>query len=339
MKKRVLLVAMLQLFMVLGGCSSDSGNDSSSVDKQKITADYVADVASTSDFVISNDNRVYLYGEKDFELKEIDLTGKVTSLKAFLDANFLNSRLSISKTGEIFLISPESDLNKDKIFRFENNFKELNIFYTMKPVSSPFATKIKLTSIAENKDNTYFVYDFNNKQMKRFIPELNGDVFVAGSEKREIKDGTGLNAGFSIVTKILSQNNVLYLIDNFDPGNSEKSFSSNIRKLEYVNNEWKVTTLLSSTTETFIDLAFDSKNEFYVLIKDKGISKLNLQSNTLSAFKEGQFEVRKENHFYGFPSKDIQSMKIKGDDIYITYANYLIKISDFQTKFAAAEKK
>jgi hypothetical protein len=336
MKKKVLLAAMLQLFMVLGSCSSDSEKDSNPVDKRTITAEYVVNVPYTSDFVIGNDNTVYQFGERDFELKKIDLTGKVSSLKAFSDAVFYNSKLSISKTDEIFVIAPWNDLNKDKIYRFEKNFSELNLFYTMKPISSPFAAGIRLWSIAENNDNTYFVYDFNNKQIKRFIPELNGDVFVAGSEKNEIKDGTGLNAGFSVVTKILPQNNILYLIDNLDSGNGVSFLNSNIRKLEYINNEWKVTTILSSTTETFVDIAFDSKNELYVLIEDKGIAKLNLQNNTLASFKEGQFDVRKDNSFYGFPSADIKAIRIKGNDIYIANSDYLIKISDFQTKFAAA---
>jgi hypothetical protein len=338
MEKRILLVAVLQLFLVLNSCSSDSGNDSGSTLQEKIIVDYVTDMPYTGDFVIDSDNTVYQFGNSDGELKKIDLEGKITPLKSFINLVASGSKLSTLKLGEILVISPFNNGDYDKIYRFENNFSELNPFYTMKPISSPFASKIRVFSICNNNDNTYFVFDYSNRQIKRFVTELNTDVFVAGSEKNEIKDGTGLNAGFSTVTKIIPQNNILYLIDNLDTGNGVSFSSSNIRKLEYVNNEWKVTTLSSTTTETYIDIAFDSKNELYVLIKDKGISKLNLQNNTLSSFKEGQLELKKGNTMYGFPSSSIKGIKIKGNDMYISNDYSLIKISDFQTKFAAAQK-
>ncbi|KQB40394.1 hypothetical protein [Flavobacterium aquidurense] len=338
MKKRILLVAVLQLFMVLGSCSSDSGDDSTSNSKKEIIVDYVANVSYTVDFVINDDNTAYQFGNSDAELKKIDSEGKITSLNKFADLLSTGSKLSVSKSGEILLISPFNNGDYDKIYRFEKNFSELNPFYTMKAISSPFAAKIRLYSICNNNDNTYFVFDYGNKQIKRYLPELGSDVFVAGSEKNEIKDGTGLNAGFSTVSRIISQNNVLYLIDNLDQGNGAAISNSSIRKLEYVNNEWKVTTLTSTATETYIDIAFDSKNELYVLVKNKGISKLNLQNNTLSTFKEGQLEFKKENTFYGFPSASVKAMKIKGNTMYLASDNELVKISDFQTKFAATEK-
>lgn len=342
MKRKILVLAVLQLFMVLGSCSSDSGDNSGQNPDEKkgsIKADYITDIASTDDFVINNDNTIYHIGQRNYiELKKIDLEGKVTSLKTF-DYSYSESQLSFSKSGDIFLINRfTNSLESDKIYRFENNFSELNPFYTMKPISSPFANKIKLMSICNNNDNTYFVFDYGNKQIKRFVPELSGDVFVAGSEKNEIKDGTGLNAGFGAVTRIISQNNILYLIDNLYEDTSSAFVSSNIRKLEFVNNEWKVTTLISSTTETYIDIAFDSKNELYVVIKNKGISKLNLQNNTLSLFKEGEIKVWKDNFNYSNSSQNIERMKIKENDIYLILSGNFIKISDFQTKFAAVEK-
>lgn len=344
MKKRILVAAALQLFMVLGSCSSDSGNDSTPV-QEEIKADYITDVSYADDFVIDGNNNVFLAGQisgevPSYPFRKIDADGKVTTLKSLDYINFNLSKLSISKEGEILLIARNSTENSNKIFRFDNNFSELNPFYTMKPLSSPFASKIKLISICNNNDNTYFVYDYNNLQIKRFIPELNGDVFVAGSGKKEIKDGTGLNAGFGYVTKIISQNNVLYLIDNMTTGAASTFVSSNIRKLEYVNNEWKVSTLISTTNEDayYSDIAFDSKNDLYVLVRGKGIYKLNLLDNTLSLFKDGEFKVGKGDTHSSLDYKDIDMMKIKGTDMYLGIRSYLIKISDFQTKFATAEK-
>ncbi|GIQ60835.1 hypothetical protein Flavo103_39710 [Flavobacterium collinsii] len=60
----------------------------------------------------------------------------------------------------------------------------------------------------------------------------------------------------------------MYLIDNMSTGASSAFVSSNISKLEYVNNEWKVSTLISTTNVVayYRDIAFDSKNDLYVLV-------------------------------------------------------------------------
>lgn len=338
MKKRILLLAILQVFLVLNSCSSeDKPTIPTEEIKGEIKADYISQVSFTDDIVVNDDNMVYQIGQVDFsiELKKIDLEGKVTSVKKLNYPNFGESSLSTSKDGNILLVARYHESDSDKIFRFENNFSDLNPFYTMKAISSPFANKIKLTAICNNNDNTYFVYDYNNKQMKRFVPELNTDVLVAGSEKNEIKDGIGLNASFGFVSKIISQNNILYIIDNLYTGESSTFTSSNIRKLEYVNNEWKVTTLILSNSDTYIDIAFDSQNELYVLLGNKGISKLNLQNNTLSTFKDGELLVGKGTIHQPTSYKSITKMNIKGNDMYILLANStLVKISDFQSKLS-----
>lgn len=342
MKNRILLLAVLQLVLIMSGCSSDSGDGSTQVIEEikgEIKVDYIADVSYTDDFVINNDKIVYKIGQEDLtvKLKKIDLEGKVTVLKTLDFSKFYGSSLSTTKDGNILLIPSFHDTDRDKIFRFENNFSELNPFYLMKPISSPFASKIRLMSICDNNDNTYFVFDYNNGQMKRFLPELNTDVFVAGSGKNGIQDGAGLNASFGYISKIISQNNILYIIDNLYSGAASTFVSSSIRKLEYVNNEWKVSTLISTTNADayYTDMAFDSKNELYVLVNNKGISKLNLQDNTLSLFKDGDLIVVKGTTYYSSSYQSITRMKIKGNDMYLILASSsLIKISDFQSKLS-----
>ncbi|WP_173964910.1 hypothetical protein [Flavobacterium collinsii] len=51
-------------------------------------------------------------------------------------------------------------------------------------------------------------------------------------------------------------------------GASTAFVSSNISKLEYVNNEWKVSTLISTTNVVayYHDIVFDCKNDLYVLV-------------------------------------------------------------------------
>ncbi|OAZ05259.1 hypothetical protein [Flavobacterium succinicans] len=349
MKKRILLVGALQLFMVLGSCSSDSDNNipvkKEELQKGEIKADFIFS-NSVDDFVINNDDTVFFIGQtpndKDYRIKfqKIDKNGNLTLLNGISNSNFFTNRLAVTPTGDFLLI----DTVTDKIFRFESNFTELNPFYTMKPISSPFASKIRLTAITENNDNTYFVFDYNNKQMKRFVPELNTDVFVAGSGKNEIVDGAGLDASFGNVTRIISKNNALYLIDNLRTGTPSTFISSNIRKLEYVNNQWKVTTLISTTNKdaSYNDIAFDSKNDLYVSVREKGVYKLNLSDNTMSLFKDGELKVvafgKNSSSRITVDFNYLKSFKFKNNDLYLGTSFELIKISDFQTKFAAAEK-
>jgi len=353
MKKKILLAAVLQLFMVLGSCSSDSNSGDTVEDKEKlqegeIKADFISPY-SVSDFVINTDNTVSFIGQspndKDYPIKfqKIDKDGNLTLLKGISSYNFLSTRLAVTPTGDFLLISYNHDTDTDKIFHFENNYTELNPFYTMKPISSPFASKIRLTAITENNDNTYFVFDYGNRQIKRFVAELSTDVFVAGSGKNAIVDGAGIDAGFGSVSKIISQNNVLYLIDNMSEGAASTFVSSNIRKLEYVNNQWKVSTLLSTTVneDRFRDIVFDSKNDLLVL-KGKGIYKLNFSDNTLSLFKDGEIKVasfgKNSSYRLTVDFNYLESFKIKNDDLYLATSSNLIKISDFQSKFAAVKK-
>lgn len=347
MKKRILLVAVLQLFLTLNSCSSDSGSSPTNEPEEikgEIKIDYKVSKPN-SDFVVSNDNSVYIVGQDEnadynIHLQKVDLKGVVSKLKTVKFTDFFKSILSITNLDEVLLISPSNDADINKIFRFENNFSELNPFYTMKAISSPFASKIRLTTICNNNDKTYFVFDYNAKNIKRVITDLNGDVFVAGSGKEEIKDGKGLSAGFSYVTRIISLNNVLYLIDSEYDSGTATYLNSTIRKLEYLNNEWNVTTLVSSTTDHYKDIAFDSKNDLYVLIQNKGIFKLNLQNNNLSPFKEGETKIANGKNHQILELQYAEMMKIKNNDLYLLDRySALIKISDFQTKFAAAAEK
>jgi len=350
MKRKILVLAVLQLFMVLGSCSSDSENNNApektdELQKGEVKADFIASY-SADDFVINNDDTAFFVGQtndKDYFIKfqKIDKSVNLTLLKGITNINFLSSRLAVTPTGDFLIIAYNDPVDGEKIFRFENNYTEMNLFYTLKPISSPFASKIKLTAITGNNDNTYFVFDQANRQIKRFLPELNSDVFVAGSGKNEIVDGTGLDAGLGSVSKIISHNNVLYFIDNLYTENTLTS--SNLRKLEYVNNQWKVSTLLSTTviTDSFRDIVFNSNNDFLVL-KGEGIYKLNLLDNTLSLFKNGEIKVvafnKNSSSRMTVDFGSVKSFKIKNNDLYLSTTTNFIKISDFPTKFAAAEK-
>ncbi|MFH6990494.1 hypothetical protein ACHRVW_22375 [Flavobacterium collinsii] len=58
----------------------------------------------------------------------------------------------------------------------------------------------------------------------------------------------------------------------------------------------------------------------------------------MSLFKDGEFKVGKGDTHFSLDYKDIRMMKIKGNDLYLEIRLYLIKISDFQSKFAVTAK-
>jgi hypothetical protein len=332
MKKRILAVAIVQISMLLVGCSGDSSEPQQEMTPTGIKADFITTYNNIGDFVIDDNNSVYTIDDKTF--RKIDLDGKETILKNLDDSNL--RKITLADNGNILLITAENFAETNKIYRFENNFTELNSFYTMKPISSPSASKIRLTSITKDDKNTYFVYDYNGKNMKRFLPDLATDVFVAGSGKEEVVDGAGLDAGFGSVIKMVFLNKAFYFIDI-------KNATSYIRKLEYVNDKWVVTTLTSTSTpnEFYKDIAIDSNNDLYVLVWGKGICKLNLLNNTMSTFMDALNvgvwvkNIKDNVNTYDQKTLDfkhINGFKFKNNDLYIL-TNQLIKVSDYKKKF------
>lgn len=338
MKKRILVVAVLQLFLVLGGCSSDSGDDSappSVVIEGEIKVDYGVNVSPSVGygFVVNNDNTVFFTeqyqqnGQYKIRLGKIDVTGKVTTLSDLDIAKFFNNELCNTSSGDIVLFTYDPSYG-NLLYRFENNYTTLSSFYTMMP-NGPFGGAVRLGSICNASTATtesYFVFDYGIKSIKRIVVgSVNTDILVAGSEKQEIKDGVGLNASFFGISQMIWKNNILYVIDR-DYGKV-----STVRKMEQTPAGWKVTTLASTTTDIYENIGVDSQNNLYVLLKDKGIYKLDPLNNTLSVYKDGVIKIDKP-YREGINLKEVGFMNIKNDDLYIGRMGVLRKISNFRTK-------
>jgi hypothetical protein len=300
---------------------------------------------SISNLTVNTDNSVYaiLYdplpqGGVQYTLKKITQTAEVTDLGVFKGigenqlmgiANSSNGNLFVTSTGYY-----DSKSSAGKVFSYNNNFSLLNT-YTMSVPNSPNPPTVNLTNICNYGDDTYFVFDGTISSMKRYFPNQNLDAFIAGANTTgtsEIVDGIGLNAKFLGVSKIISENNIVYVIDG----------TKAIRKIEDTSKGWKVTTLIASTTDVYKSIAIDSQNNFYVLVEKKGIYKLDTQTNTLSGFKSGVMDVNyitsvpqstfTINNQYTINFNNVQSMFIKNDDLYLEEEHALFKISNFQSK-------
>jgi hypothetical protein len=79
-----------------------------------------------------------------------------------------------------------------------------------------------------------------------------------------------------------------------------------------------------------------------VSVREKGVYKLNLSDNTMSLFKDGELKVvafgKNSSSRLTVDFNYLKRIKFIKNDLYIETSSSLIKISDFQTKFAAAEK-
>lgn len=335
MKNKILGVVILQVVLLFSSCSSDSGDNpvtTPEVIEGEIKVDYGVgvDTFTSSGFVVNEDNTVFFtekYDSSKIRLGKIDVTGKVTILSDLDKSKFYDNKLSNTASGDIVLFTYNSDYG-NLLYRFENNYTTLSPFYTMKP-NGPFGGTVRLSSICNASTPTmesYFVFDYGIKSIKRIVVgSVNNDILIAGSQKQEIKDGVGLDASFFEISQMIWKNEILYMIDR----NYGKV--STVRKMEQTAAGWKVTTLVSTTTDIYQNIGIDSQNNLYVLLKDKGIYKLDPLNNTLSVYKDGVIKIDKP-YRVGINLKEVNFMNIKNDDLYIGGMGTLRKISNFRTK-------
>lgn len=335
MKKGIALLIVLQVALLFSSCGSDSGDIpviAPEVIEGEIKVDYGVGVDTfiMGGFVINEDNTVFFtekYDGDKIRLGKIDVTGKITILSDLDKSKFYDNKLSNTASGNIVLFTYNDDYG-NLLYRFENNHTILSPFYTMKP-NGPFGGAVRLSSICNASTSTaesYFVFDYGIKSIKRIVVgAVNTDVLIAGSEKQEIKDGVGLDASFYSIAQMIWKNEVLYLIDR-DFG---KVFT--VRKMEQTTAGWKVTTLVSTTTDIYQNIGIDLQNNLYVLLKDKGIYRLDPLNNTLSVYKDGVIKIDKP-YRGSINLKEVNFMNIKNDDLYIGGMGTLRKISNFRTK-------
>jgi hypothetical protein len=335
MKKRIALLTVLQVALLFNSCSSDSGDDSiiaPEVIEGEIKVDYGVSLETfgMGGFVVNEDNTVFFTAKQGIEIRlgKVDVTGKITMLSDLDTSKFYDNEISNTASGEIVLFTYNSNYG-NLLYRFENNFKSLTPFYTMKP-NGPFGGAVRLSSICNaSTPNTesYFVFDNGIKSIKRImVGSVNNDILIAGTQKQEIKDGVGLDAGFFSISQMIWKNEILYFMDR-DYG----KMVFTVRKMEQTAAGWKVTTLVSTTTDQYEYIGIDSQNNLYVLLKGKGIYQLDPLKNTLSVYKDGVIKIDKP-YRQSINLKEAYFMNIKNDDLYIGGMGSLRKISNFRTK-------
>ncbi|AIN75030.1 hypothetical protein O8E88_000978 [Flavobacterium psychrophilum] len=327
MKKLALLLATL----IVLSCSKNEPED---LFKNYLTVDYDVDFYAANrnnqiefnDLTITSTNDVYLLLDDRTNSKA--LLSKVSSNGAKSEVlnnlrGFLGNGINITSTlnDKLFFNSDGAD-NRNKIFSYDNI--QLNS-YVMIDNGPNYINKAQNTAMSRYSNNSIVVFDNNNKTLKFYLPENNLESTIAGSGNASVVDGNGLSASFKSISKIVCRDNKIYVIDDY----------TNLRKIEFINNAYKVTTLVSNYNSTIEDIAIDSNNDIYASVNGQGILKLNNTTNTFESFKTGSVNtITPDKTKTGFISwsNGVTGMYINENDLYILNGVRLIKISNFKSK-------
>lgn len=335
MTKKIFSLFLTVLCVSLYSCSEDNP-DQYDPTKDMVEIDYIVDLGYFKDLTINKkDGAVYAlaYDQTattiNMSLKKISPNGSLTIVKG-LDGGYLGNNMKITGTnnGKLYWTTDIS-YHSNEILSFSNDFSKIESI-SMRPASGPFAPTPQLTSILAYENNSLVVFDVAYRQLKRYYSDLSAELLMAGSEKNEIKDGIGLDAGFSFVNRILSHDGTLYVLDNF----------RNIRKVEKQESLPKVTTILSNYSEEIKDIAIDvdgniyatTYNGFYILKKDA--NNLELISDKLNINVKTKDKAITNLNFYG-----IDHLYIDNNDLYLVNFGSLLKVSDFKTKLQELKNK
>ena len=311
-------------------CDSDHSEFKIPEDKDLILADYIAYPDYIKDFSINANNELnYIHvgdrgGYTRLSLKNINNNGNITILEEIDDLLFGNFMgITNSGDGNIYYVTSSRD-GGNKVYIHSVNTSSSSS-YSMTPKSSPFADPIRMGAIESFGDGTYIIFEHSTLGLRRYIPSLDTDIAIAGSGKSAITDGSGLNADFIFITKILSANGIIYVIDDFN----------NLRKVEENGNVFNVTTLISDYADSFNDIAVDNNGNILVLVNNKGIYKLNSSNNSLEEYLIGKSKLTINNRGYSTYSTEwgwFDKFLINGNDLFLYSDGILIKISDFEAK-------
>ncbi|PKV51072.1 hypothetical protein ATE84_3141 [Aquimarina sp. MAR_2010_214] len=308
-------------------CGSDD-SESNIPNDDSILADYIANIGSIKDFSINANNEIYYIhtgnsdGGVNLSIRKMSNTGDITVLDE-LDFSLFGNEMGITNSGDeniYYVTDSHNEGNKVHIYSVNSSSSST---YSMTPISSPFVGPIRMSAIENFGDETYITFDYSALGLRRYFPNLETDMIIAGSGDSSITDGTGLNASFKFVTKILSTNEIIYVIDD----------SNNLRKIEKTGNEFNVTTVISDYTNSFNDIAVDKNGNILVLVDNKGIYKLNISNNSLEEYLTGEIKLKDSNNgSYGTEWGGVDKFLIKKNDIFLYSSQKFIKISDFETK-------
>lgn len=315
MKTVKLILSVIAIGIALSCSKSDDF-----VDEGYLKIDYKVDLGFFNDLVVNTDNNVYaltvVAGETDnMTLQKITPFGMKSELSRWDAYHFMYPLLSTNSQGKIYMSNNNLE---GKIYSFTSEY----VRQTEYIFDGAEQYNIRIDGFCSLPDNSFVTFDNNSKKIKRYDPSLNSESIIAGSGNPQITDGIGTNAGFSWFGKSVAHNNNLYVIND-----------DHIRKIDCSTPNYSVSTPYIVYNEEISDIAVDSNEDIYALIRNKGIYKLS--NGFVTVYKNGIENCRSinDNSLSTIDWKKFNQIEIKGTDLYLVDGNgSLIKISNFKTK-------
>ncbi len=297
MKKIILLINLLILGMIFNSC--DDNQEIPEIEPEESIYVYNADIGYIGDFTVNDEGEVfYLYksnskGDSTPYIKKINKEGEIQILKPSPSDGAFEQMINYE--GVISYVDYESD-----IVNYSTKTSEVS-YYEIK--NNQYQNFPQLSAIQKYK-NSYLVFDRTSYSLKQYIPSLDKTFLIAGSERKGIKDGTGLDVSFKFVSKIQELDGVFYLIDG----------ETNLRQVKKNDkNIFEVTTIISNYKEEINDLTVDKEGNL-LLCTSRNILKLNKENNKLDILlsKKGadKFEA-KGDYFYFYFFESISKISIE----------------------------
>ncbi len=314
--KIVKIVLSVIAFSIALSCSKSE----ELIDEGYLKIDYKVDLGLFQDLVVNTDNNVYaltvIGGETDnMTLQKVTPFGMKSELSRWDAYHFMSPLLSANSQGKIYMSNNNLE---GKIYSFSNDY----VRQTEYIFEGGLQLSKRIDGFCSLPDNTLVVFDNTSKKITRYFPNLGTETTIAGSGNYQIVDGIGSAAGFSWFGKSVSHNNILYVINE-----------DHIRKIDCSTPDYSVSTPYIVYNEEILDIAVDSNEDIYALIRNKGIYKLS--NSIVTVYKNGIENCRSINNnlLSTIDWKKFNRIEIKGNDLYLVdYNGNLLKISSFKTK-------
>lgn len=345
--KLTILITSISLLLI--SCSSENDeNINEQNNKNSINSEYVVSTDSPiNNFIIDNNNNLILFYSPDTNnfVTKINSKGNEMispkNIKIFFPAmnnNFFSENIGValSNSNEILFSNTDFDGGK-QLITLDSNLDILES-YTVKDHISNAAGPIfeKGINTFENfGDNTYIFFDFNSVGLRRYFPNLETDLLIAGNQTSSIVDDEGRNASFKFVSDIEVLNQEIYVVDN------NKTLRKLVKKSE--SQFFEVTTIINDNENDINDL-FVYNNSIYLVINNQGIFKLT--NNNINLVNNDSFDITTDVLYNpnsneassglstGINLKSIQKIEIHNNDMYIQDFRSIIKVNDFKDKIS-----
>lgn len=302
---------------IVSSCSSENNNNEIT---NGVATQFVyrcGEGKEIKDFSIdANQNTFVIERSNQFDnVNKIDFQGNSQVLFAYNNYNSISPKLE-TVGSNLFYINGQS-YPDTKLYKIENN--TINPIHTFDNDLLPSPNAIYQIGSFQNK---VAFFDESCRKLKAYDISTASETFIAGSGEYTQTDGSGTEASFININKIISKNDAIYLLDN----------QFKIRKVIPSTAGFTVSTVINHNT-AIDDVAIDSDNSVFVLVRFVGLYKFVSGYSDFFPYKTGITTLKTPDNRSSFTLdwSKVSNIKIVNANLYLIYENtQLICIPDFR---------